>query len=63
MKLIRENLFLLKNKQVAIMLYYLSDEPEMRKISNSLGVGKSTASLIVSIVTKGISGNMTSNQK
>ena len=34
-------------KQVAVTLYYLSDEGRMRKCANSFGIARSTVSQIV----------------
>ena len=38
-------------KQVAVTLYYLSDEGRMRKTANAFGVSRSTVSVIVRRVT------------
>ena len=42
-------------KQVAVTLYYLSNEGRMRKVANAFGIGKSTVLIIVRRVTKEIS--------
>ena len=47
-------------KQVAVTLYYLADEGRMRKVSNSLGIGKSTVSKIGRKVTGIISKQLES---
>ena len=41
-------------KQVAMTLYYLSDEGRMRKTANSFGISRSTVSVIVRRVTSAI---------
>ena len=41
--------------QVAITLYYLSDEGRYQKVANAFGVSKSTVSIVVRRVTKAIS--------
>ena len=42
-------------KQVAVTLYYLSNEGRMRKVANAFGIGKSTVLIIIRRVTKEIS--------
>ena len=39
-------------KQLAVTLYYLSDEGRFRKVANAFGIGKSTVSVIVRRVCK-----------
>ena len=41
--------------QVAVTLYYLSDEGRLRKTANAFGISRSSVSLIVRNVTKAIS--------
>ena len=47
-------------KQVAVTLYYLSDEGRMRKAANSFGLAKNTVSKIIRCVTKSISKHLVS---
>ena len=47
-------------KQVALTLYYLSDEVRLRKTANTFGLGKSTLSAIIRRVCKVITVRLTS---
>ena len=42
-------------KEVALTLYYVSDEWRMRNVANAFGIGKSTISKVVGLVTMAIS--------
>ena len=42
-------------KQVAVTIYYLSDEGRMRKVANAFGIGRSTVSKIIRRVSQAIS--------
>ncbi|XP_057298902.1 uncharacterized protein LOC130629642 [Hydractinia symbiolongicarpus] len=44
--------------QVALTLYYLSDEGRMRKTANAFGIGKSTVLVVVKRVCKAICDNL-----
>lgn len=47
-------------EQVALTLYYLSDEGRLRKTANAFGLGKSTTSQIIRRVCKAITDHLTS---
>ena len=47
-------------EQVALTLYYLSDEGRLRKTANAFGLGKSTVSAIIRRVCKVITVHLTS---
>ena len=47
-------------KQIALTLYYLSDEGRMRKVANSFGISKPTVSKVVRRVTRAISNELKS---
>ena len=45
--------------QVAVTMYYLSDERRFRKTANAFGIAKNTLSMIIRQVTKTISNHLT----
>ena len=44
--------------QVAVTMYYLSDEGRFRKNANAFGIAKNTVSMIIRQVTKAISNHL-----
>ena len=44
--------------QIAVTLYYLSDEGRLRKVANAFGLGRSTVSSIIKQVTSAISSHL-----
>ena len=46
--------------QVSVTLYYLAEEVQTRKIANAFGLGKSTVSATINIVSKAIIKNLAS---
>ena len=56
---IRFNKAVFAEKQVALTLYYLSDESRLRKAANALGLGKSTVSHIIRRVCMAVTVHLT----
>ena len=44
--------------QVAVTMYYLSDEGQFRRTANAFGIAKNTVSMIIRRVTKAISNHL-----
>ena len=44
--------------EVAVTMYYLSDEERFRKTVNAFGIAKNTVSMIIRRVTKAISNHL-----
>ena len=44
-------------RQIAVTLYYLSDEGRLRKTANAFGLSRASVSIIIRRVTRTITGN------